>query len=196
MSLPPPVARKHLHTRTIDMRGYEREDGLYDIEGHLVDAKTYKFFSRDKGRDREPGEHIHNMWLRLTVDLDFVVHDVEAATDASPFATCGAVTPNFKRLIGLKIGAGWRKDALARVGGVQGCTHLVEMLWPLATVAFQTMVSARMKRDAERPDKSAVKSKPFLLDTCYSFRSDGEIARTRWPAHYTGVKAAAKTGED
>ena len=41
MPLPAPAPRKHLHTRTIKCEGYEREDGLYDIEAQIVDQKAY-----------------------------------------------------------------------------------------------------------------------------------------------------------
>jgi hypothetical protein len=34
------VARDELHARQIDLRGYRRADGLYDVEARLVDTKT------------------------------------------------------------------------------------------------------------------------------------------------------------
>jgi hypothetical protein len=34
------VKRRHLHTRTVTMQGFAREDGLWDIEGRMTDAKT------------------------------------------------------------------------------------------------------------------------------------------------------------
>ena len=41
MPLSPSAPRQLMHNRAIECRGYEREDGLWDIEGHLVDTKTY-----------------------------------------------------------------------------------------------------------------------------------------------------------
>ena len=41
MPLSEPTAREPLHRRTIDMVGYRRADGLFDIEAHLIDTKTY-----------------------------------------------------------------------------------------------------------------------------------------------------------
>ena len=40
MPLPPSVPRDELHLRRIELRGYRRADGLYDIEAHMVDTKT------------------------------------------------------------------------------------------------------------------------------------------------------------
>src|SRR3546814_1391109 len=96
------------------------------------------------------------MSLRLTIDEDFKVHDIEAVTDYSPFPLCPAVTPNFKRMIGAEIKAGWRQQVRREVGGVEGCTHLVDLLIAMATVAFQTLYPVRAagaahRRPGERP---------------------------------------------
>ena len=84
MPLSNPVPRKHVHTRRIECNGYEREDGLWDIEAHLVDTKSQTHARRAGGRERQPGEPVHDMWLRVTIDLDMKIHDVEARTDEGP----------------------------------------------------------------------------------------------------------------
>jgi hypothetical protein len=38
-----PQARTPLHTREISFNGYARDDGLWDIEGHLKDTKSHLF---------------------------------------------------------------------------------------------------------------------------------------------------------
>ncbi|RMD60881.1 MAG: DUF2889 domain-containing protein, partial [Alphaproteobacteria bacterium] len=142
MPLSPPHAREHLHTRTIDLRGYRRDDGLFDIEAHLSDTKTYAFPNEHRG-EIGPGEPLHDMWLRVTLDEDLIVRDIEAVTDAGPYALCPAVAPNFKRMIGVRMGAGWRRAVRARLGGVEGCVHLAETLVAMGTVAFQTSCSKK-----------------------------------------------------
>src|SRR3546814_2968671 len=79
------------------------------------------------------------MSIRLTIDGDFKVHDIEAVTDYSPFTICPNVTPNFKRMIGAEIKLGWTLQVRKALGGVEGCTHLVDLLIAMATVAFQTL---------------------------------------------------------
>ena len=108
IALSAPVPRVPLHTRTIECRGYRRDDALYDIEGHLVDVKSVAFHNMDRGEVRA-GEPIHEMWIRLTVDLNLHVVDVEAQTVWGPYAACGDITPNFKRLKGLTIKQGGHK---------------------------------------------------------------------------------------
>ena len=57
MPLPKAAARKLMHTRTIDCRGYEREDGLWDIEGRLSDIKSYTWKNRDGDTPRISHPH-------------------------------------------------------------------------------------------------------------------------------------------
>lgn len=184
MPLSVSASRKLIHTRQIECKGYERDDGLWDIEAHLVDTKAFKHLRRDGRREREPGDPVHNMWLRLTIDLDMVVRDVEAQTDAGPYPNCGEITPNFKKLIGVQIGAGWRREIAARVGGVLGCTHLVELLGPLGTTAFQATGRAREARNAGKPSMK----KPYQIASCHIYKEDGPAVLERWPQFYTGSK--------
>jgi hypothetical protein len=183
MPLSPPSERKLLHKRQILCQGYERPDGRWDIEGHLVDIKTYAWQNDYRG-NVEAGEPIHEMWLRLTIDEDFLIHAAEASSDHHPFALCPSVVPNFAVLKGLKIGPGWRRAVRERVGGVKGCTHMVELLWPMASTAYQTIYSARERR--ARDEAESTGEKPELLDTCRALASDSEVVKRYWPAYYTG----------
>jgi len=192
MPLPiPPVEREKFHTRSIRCEGYARADGLWDIEAHMTDVKSYVF--RNSWRGEIPvGEPIHEMWLRLTVDDRMEIRDVEAVTDNSPFEMCPRITPNFKRLIGLRIGPGWHRKVKELLGGVQGCTHLTELLGPLATVAFQTInTGARPRRDARfglaNPDHTSADDRPAspaILDTCHAWARESEEVREFMPEHY------------
>lgn len=184
MSLSPPAPREPVHHRRIECRGYRRADGLWDIEGHLIDTKSYAFPNSFRGEIR-PGEPIHDMWLRLTVDDALTVIRAEAAIVAGPFAACPAITPAFAKLEGLTIGPGWRRAVHARLGGVQGCTHLVELLGPLATTAFQT-IQARRPRLEPSP---ASDRPPSHLDGCHALARDGEVVRQHYPRWYTGPAA-------
>ena len=87
--LPPTVPREPIHTRAVEIRGYKREDGLFDVEGHLVDTKPYDF--KLAAGLRPAGEPVHGMWLRITVNRELVIVDAAAAMDAVPYAgSCDA----------------------------------------------------------------------------------------------------------
>ncbi len=185
MPLPTPAARERLHTRTVECQGFRRDDGLWDIDAQLVDTKSYPFPNRFRG-EIQAGEPLHNLFLRLTVDDHFVVREIAVSTDDAPFAVCPDILPNFQRLVGLQITNGWTRAIRERLGGVEGCTHLVELLGPVATTAFQTIFSAK-HHEAEKQGKVIqYHKKPALLDTCHALSSDGDVVREHWPQFYTG----------
>ena len=194
MPLSPPADRDLLHKRDIALRGYQRADGLYDVEGHLTDRKTYGFHSVDRG-DIAPGEPIHDMWMRMTVSEDLVIVACEAVTDKAPYSICPDAAPNFAALAGLTIRGGFLRAAAERIGGVHGCTHLREMLQQMATIAFQTTSSARNRREtiarARVGAPPPVDGSATLLDTCYAYASDSSVVQRRWPDLYTGAPLLA-----
>ena len=159
--------------RDIVLRGYEREDGLVDIEARMTDLKPYSWSSIDRGQV-PAGAPLHDMWMRVTVGTDMVIRACEAAMDSTPYTICPGVAPNFARLAGLTIGKGFIKQAMQRLGGVEGCTHLRELLQPIATVAFQTMISVRRNR----PIRSGRETVPdFLVNSCHAYAEDGPVVQ-------------------
>lgn len=198
MPLPPPADREPIHTRRVVCEGFRRADGLWDIEGHLTDIKSYPFQVADRGT-LEPGDPVHEMWLRLTVDDRLTVKEVVAVTDNSPYRACGSITPNFQKLVGLPIGPGWTRAVKELLGGTKGCTHLVELLGPLATTAFQTIypVLARAQEEKAKAEgrKPSGGERPVLLNMCHIFASDGDVVRKHWPDHYTGDEPAEAAAE-
>jgi hypothetical protein len=193
MPLTEPVARELLHLRDIELRGYRRADGLFDIEAGLRDTKTYSFSNHDRGQI-EPGVPLHRMLARMTLNTEMVITAFEAVTEFGPYALCPTAAPNFARLAGLKIGRGFLKAANERIGGVHGCTHLRELLGQMGTVAFQTLFAVRVKRDtapnadatAERPTPEKA-SRPMVLGTCLAYASDSPVVARQWPQFYTGA---------
>ena len=180
----PVAAREKQHTRRIELNGYSREDGLFDIEATLTDTKTYCFSMQSRGW-LEAGEPLHGMAMRMTVDTDMTIVGFEAATDHSPYDMCPQITPNYANLVGIRIGRGFLRAAAERVGGIHGCTHLRELLQQMATVAFQTLYAVRSTNGRDPA------AKPELLNTCHAFREDSPVVAERWPAHYTGALATA-----
>jgi hypothetical protein len=138
--------------------------------------------SNDHRGEIEAEEPLHDMWIRLTIDEDFMIKDIEAVTEAGPYEACPAIAPNFAKVIGLRIGPGWRQKVRQQLGGTEGCTHLVEMLCAMATVAFQSLYPVLAKKDSLTPRKD----RPGFIDSCHAFRSDGPVVKKTWPEFYTG----------
>lgn len=181
MPLSKAADREPIHHRAINCRGFRRLDDLWDIEGHLVDVKNYPFQNTWRG-EIHPGEPLHEMWIRMTVDDDLVIVDIEAVTDNSPFPECPDIPQRFHLLKGVRIAPGWTRKIRKQLSGVNSCTHLVELLGPMATTAFQTIYPLiNMKQ--QKTDESI---RPPLINSCHAFASDGDVVRRQWPAFYTG----------
>ena len=182
MPLSKSVNRELTHTRVVSCHGYRREDGLLDIEGRIVDTKPYRFRNQDRGGWIEADEALHDMSIRLTVNFDLEVVDVEAVIDDSPYNYCKCVTPVAKNLIGLKIEPGWTQRSKKAMGANRGCTHLTELLGPIATTAIQTVSSEKIERSKSRPHGAS----NAYLNSCHSYADDSPVVQQHWPQFYKG----------
>jgi hypothetical protein len=186
MPLPAHGDRRPLHLRRIEIAGYARPDGLYEIEAHLTDTKTTGFRIAATGRAVEDGATVHDMRVRMVVDDELVVHEVCASTDVSPYPVCPEAAGSLAAMVGDRISAGWSRRVKQKLGGRASCTHLMELLLPMATAAYQTIAPVRLNR----PERLGLDGRPVRLDSCLAYAGDGEVARQRWPEHYTGPKRA------
>jgi hypothetical protein len=182
MSLSSPKAKREpLHRRRIEIVGYKREDGLFDIEGHLVDAKDVEF--RVGGRILEPRQPVHGMWLRITVDRELRIVDAEASTEDMPYpGRCERITPDYAKLVGLSIGPGYLRHVKERLGGLHGCTHITELAGALATAAFQTFAGQGLMPTDRKPPQ---------LDSCHALDTHGPVVARFHPKWYRGGMAVA-----
>ncbi len=164
--------REHLYTRSITCHGHRRSDGMWDIEGQLVDSRRYHAVVGE-GRRVSPGEPIHDLRVKITVDDDYVIRSASAVMQAWPFASCVDVSAFYSSLVGLRLATGFAAAVREQFGGPAGCSHLNELLSPMATAAFQTIAAARRDRGGPpSPDELGV-----LLNSCYTLRESGEVVR-------------------
>ena len=182
MGLPQAVSREKKHHRKIDCEGFLRSDGLWDIDVHMVDTRTYDctYDELHRGGIIKAGEPVHDMWLRFTIDLDFLIHDVHAASDQTPFSICPRAAEAMRSLVGLSIGFGWMKQVRERIGSERSCTHLMDLLGQLAATSYQTLHAALEERENKRESRD----KPPIIDTCLALSSSGEVVKSRWPRFY------------
>lgn len=170
-----------MHTRTTRFQGFLREDGLWDIEAEMTDVKPF-----DVGLYREKplpaGQPVHHLSIRLTVNGEFVVQAVAVAMDAAPFGECQAASAPMQGVVGATLGAGWRQAINSALGGVQGCTHLRELLFNMATVAFQTIPSGKayLRREA-RIAEVASDQPPFHVGGCITWDANGPVVAKHYP---------------
>ncbi|HVO90843.1 MAG TPA: DUF2889 domain-containing protein [Casimicrobiaceae bacterium] len=158
--------------------GYQRDDGLFDIEARVLDVKD-----RDctlLSGVRRAGEPIHDMRVRVTIDRGFIVRAIEVVTDGMPYpGSCDQANEAYAALVGANLMKGFRRALQDTVGGVAGCTHITELLMFLPTAAVQTFASL------QREDSGA--HKPYQLDRCHALETSGEAVRRYYPKWYRGA---------
>ena len=81
MPLPTTDERELIHTRTMDITAYLREDGLMDVEGRIIDVKPFEHQMTDGMR--KAGEPVHDLSIRITLDKALNVTDAVASMDYS-----------------------------------------------------------------------------------------------------------------
>ena len=171
------VELQEIHHRQIDLRFFRRSDGLYQIESHLVDRKTHPFRRVLHDQDTPAGTPLHDIVVRLVIDENMLVHDATATFAAAPFGICCEAAKTLAPLKGLRIGAGWIKRVRELLGGAASCTHIVELLGPMATTAYQGFAPQRLAR-LTSADNTEQQSK---IDSCYAYGRDREVVGRLWP---------------
>lgn len=181
-SLSPPEERIPLHRRTVECQGYLRHDGDFDIEARVADRKDYDATMID-GRILAKGEPWHEMAVRLRVDRNFLIRAAEACTIHGPHGDCGAIAGSYDRLVGLTIGPGFSSAVRAMFSGPTGCTHITELLGPIATTAYQTISGHHLagKGVAGWSAPEIRRMAARLIDSCHVWRADGGIVAHHYP---------------
>ena len=180
MALPTAAPSRQLkHRRTLDVKIYSRDDGLWEVDAELRDTKT-----RDAplaGGVRPAGQPIHDMLLRLVVDESFNVLEAGAQTRAMPYpGVCDDHGEAYGRLVGLNLLKGFRQAVQQRLGGVLGCTHLTELSQVLPTAVVQAFAGEVIDTRGDNP----ASQQPFQIDRCHALRSDGPAVQTFYPRWY------------
>lgn len=178
MPLPPPAAaRERLHTRRIEIEGFLREDGLFDLDASLLDVKDNDFALASA--TRPAGVPIHLLRVRLTIDRDFNIVEAAACSDFVPYpGHCDTIGPAYGALVGLNLVRGFRRTVTEMFGEVRGCSHLTELLHSLPTAAIQTFASLVKNTESAGADK------PFQLDRCHALETSTEAVRKYYPRWY------------
>jgi hypothetical protein len=191
-------SRRHVHTRSIRVDAWVRDDGLWDFEAVLVDTKS-RDFPLATGV-RPAGAPVHDMSLRVTIDAKLNILEAAARTVAAPYpGYCDDFGDAYRALVGLNLIKGFRGALRERLGGVRGCTHLTELAAVLPTAAVQAFAAeVYHPRDAahESAEDAAHASKPFQLDHCHALRTDGPAVALYYPRWFRPPAPASAADAD
>lgn len=188
MSLRTPQLKK-LHTRSVICEGYiDPHTELFTIIGHLQDIKTFDLPNIDRGGIIPTGEPLHDLELQLIVSKNLEIMEAQAFLFKTPYQMCPDIAPAFSALKGLQLQSGFRKSVMEILGGIKGCTHLVEMLSIIATTAIQTIMTESLApKNSDNAEKKKNRHNPFL-NTCHSLCASSEVVKRDFPDYYSPPK--------
>jgi hypothetical protein len=174
----PDVTRQELHHRTLDLHFYRLSNGLYEVTGRVTDVKTYPFRLQLATEDLPAGSPVHDIEVSLILDETLTVQDASAQTRATPFGICHGAKQTLSPLIGLKIAAGWNKKVRDLLAGSASCTHMMELLGPMATTALQGVAPKRIE-EIDRPENEHLRL--AKVNSCFAYSDKREIVARLWP---------------
>ena len=173
-----------MHVRTLRYEGFKRDDGAYEIEARIVDVKDDDYLLASGLR--RGGDPVHDMSVRITYTPDYTITAVEACSDWVPyFGGCDTIGPAYGRLVGVSLMQGFRNALRERLGGIEGCTHISELLSGLPTVAVQ------IRAGEVRENEDVNGNRPFQLDRCHALATTAETVRTYYPRWYRDGQSPA-----
>ena len=187
MPLPDPARRREIHQRSIDMKAFARDDGLFDIEARLVDRKPFPFFRIERAGAIPAGEPLHDLSIRMTVDRELFVRAIVASSDTTPYSLCREAEATLAPLIGERVAAGWSSKVKSTLRGTASCTHLMEMLLSMATTAHQGISGLKRENNDVPHDAKAMAGR---MDSCYAYSRERAVVKVHWPELYRPPRQA------
>jgi hypothetical protein len=172
------LTREELHHRQVDIRFYRRSDKTYEVTGRLLDTKMHPFRRQLATHDSPAGAALHDIVVELIVDEDLRVLSASARPAVTPFALCREAADTLHPLVGLRIGPGWNKQVRDLLKGAASCTHMVELLGPMATTVFQGTAPQRLAR---LNDPAHAAERAGKVDSCYAYSAEREVIAQLWP---------------
>lgn len=174
----PSGERELLHHRSVALRFFARPDGLFEVEGALIDRKSHPFRRQLAEQDTPAGQPLHDIVVTLLVDESLRVLEVDVRMRTTPFAICPGAGRTLSVLVGMTMGRGWNRQVRDLLGGAKSCTHLVELLGPMATTVHQGLAPRRLARLADEEQEAARRAK---VDSCFAYAGEREVVARLWP---------------
>ena len=91
---------------------------------------------------------------------------------------------SMQTMVGCTMSRGWRQAIERHLGGICGCTHLRELLFNMATAAFQTVTHELTNSNPQNP--------PPYFGTCSTWDFNGPVVARLYP-QFAGWSPGAKT---
>jgi hypothetical protein len=166
-----------VHTRTITTTTYSLGDDTILVQGVLKDNRLAETYSITTGDKIEPGV-VHELTISLLIKGHLLRIDaVDVEMNHVPRQDCIEMKNALQPLKGKRIAPGFTSWVKSSFGGPKGCTHLNALLIAMAPAAVQGFWTNRVRKPLNIREASRGMDAGYLIDTCWVWRSDGELAK-------------------
>jgi len=167
------------------MRTAKRTKSL-DIEPLDETRVRFVLTLEDKSHGASEEELIHSLEITGLLSLpDLEILEIEPRAFHQPYAECAASLEPVRKMVGAKIGRGFRTRVLETMGRTLGCTHFMTLLLDLASAHTLTMFLRMRARvplpHREIPDgewlRIGLEIEPRLENACTALRTEASTIR-------------------
>jgi Protein of unknown function (DUF2889) len=168
----PPV-----HERKLALRSYPLADGRLIIEGWLRDERLVDGYHWN-GVRRDPGV-VHWMCIRFMVGgWPLTILEAEGEMPDVPHDLCPTTLEGIKRVVGIKIVAGYSEQIRKVFGGIKGCNHLTHLMMVMGTAALHGYWTHHSRKPRPVPRSlEEFEALPQLVNSCALWGEDGPIMK-------------------
>jgi hypothetical protein len=140
----------------------------------------------DVSHDDTGDEAIHSLSIEGTISLpDLVIRTIEPHAHQQPYRACAKSLDPVRKLVGLRIGPGFRAHVLSTLGGTRGCTHFLTLVLDLAashTLSLFLRMRSKVRFDSRNdPDGAWIGTglsiEPRLENACIALTSDSPVIK-------------------
>lgn len=166
-----------VHERRLELHTYAAENDCLIVEGCLHDERLVSGYHWN-GAPRESGV-VHDMCVRFLIgDWPVTILDAEAEMNNVPHNMCPTTLEGIRRVVGLKIVAGYSDRIRKLFGGVRGCNHLTHLMMVMGTAALHGYWTKHSEKRRPLPRSlEEFDALPQLINSCALWSEDGPIMR-------------------
>ena len=167
------------------MRSAKRTKSL-DIVPLDEDRARFELTLEDRSFDDTGGELIHSLEIKGLISLpELEILEIEPKAFHQPYAECGASLEPVRKMVGARIGAGFRARVFETMGRTLGCTHFMTLLLDL-TSAHTLSTFLRMRARVPMPQRETptgnwlrigLEIEPRLENACTALSTQSPIIR-------------------
>jgi len=161
--------------RRIEIASFTCDDEHIIICGELQDQRLVSTYT--VANQPRPHGTVHRMRICMKVATGtLTITEIEAELPTVPHEECAELVDTVDAIKGLMLSRGFSAEVKKRIGGRNGCIHLMTLLLAMAPAALQGYW-VNNDRDPDRRRLSGGHMEQYLIDSCRVWRRDGSLVQ-------------------